>query len=77
MPAGAGRRGTVTDERQLNTVGDVDLLPLVLSAAEEFSDKCPSDEQMNELVQRQSLRPLFISLSRGSRSRATTKARQP
>jgi hypothetical protein len=44
----------------LNTVGDVDLLPLVLSAAEEFSGERPSDERMNELVQRHSLTPLFI-----------------
>ena len=44
----------------LNTVGDVDLLPLVLSAAEEFSGERPSDERMSELVQRHSLTPLFI-----------------
>ena len=50
-----GREGTF-----LNTVGDVDLLPLVLSAAEEFSGERPSDERMNELVQRHSLTPLFI-----------------
>ena len=44
----------------LNTVGDVDLLPLVLSAAEEYSGERPSDEGMNELVRRRSLTPLFI-----------------
>jgi aryl-alcohol dehydrogenase-like predicted oxidoreductase len=44
----------------LNTVGDVHLLPLVLSAAEEFYRERPSDERMNELVQRHSLTPLFI-----------------
>ncbi len=44
----------------LNTVGDVDLLPLVLSAAEEFSGERPSDEQMSELVRRRSLTSLFI-----------------
>ena len=44
----------------LNTVGDVSLLPLVLSAAEEFAGERPSEERMNELVQRHSLRPLFI-----------------
>ncbi len=42
----------------LNTVGDVNLLPWVLSAAEAFAER-PSDERMNELVQRQSLTPLF------------------
>ena len=44
----------------LNTVGDVNLLPLVLAAAEEFAGDRPSDERMNELVQRHSLRPLFV-----------------
>jgi aryl-alcohol dehydrogenase-like predicted oxidoreductase len=44
----------------LNTVGDVDLLPLVLAAAEEFSGERPSDERMNELTERHSLRPLFV-----------------
>ena len=44
----------------LNTVGDVDLLPLVLSAAEDFSGERPSDERMNELVRRNALTPLFI-----------------
>ena len=44
----------------LNTVGDVSLLPLVLSAAEEFAGERPSEERMNELVQHHSLRPLFI-----------------
>jgi aryl-alcohol dehydrogenase-like predicted oxidoreductase len=44
----------------LNTVGDVDLLPLVLSAAEEFSGERPSAERMNELTRRRSLTPLFI-----------------
>jgi predicted aldo/keto reductase-like oxidoreductase len=44
----------------LNTVGDVDLLSLVLSAAEEFSGERPTDERMNELVRRRSLTPLFI-----------------
>jgi predicted aldo/keto reductase-like oxidoreductase len=44
----------------LNTVGDVSLLPLVLTAAEEFAGERPSDERMSELVQRHSLRPLFV-----------------
>ena len=44
----------------LNTVGDVDLLPLVLSAAEGSSGERPSDERMNELVRRKALTPLFI-----------------
>ena len=44
----------------LNTVGDVSLLPLVLTAAEEFAGERPNDERMNELVQRHSLRPLFV-----------------
>jgi predicted aldo/keto reductase-like oxidoreductase len=44
----------------LNTAGDVRLLPLVLAAAEEFSGERPSDERMNELVRRHSLRPLFV-----------------
>lgn len=44
----------------LNTVGDVRLLPHVLAAAEEFSGERPSDERMNELVQRHGLTPLFV-----------------
>jgi predicted aldo/keto reductase-like oxidoreductase len=48
------------DDVFLNTVGDVSLLPLVLTAAEEAVGERPSDERMNELVQRQSLRPLFV-----------------
>jgi predicted aldo/keto reductase-like oxidoreductase len=44
----------------LNTAGDVNLLPYVLAAAEEFAGERPSDERMNELVQRHSLKPLFV-----------------
>ena len=44
----------------LNTAGDVSLLPPVLAAAEEFAGERPSDEQMNDLVRRHSLRPLFV-----------------
>jgi aryl-alcohol dehydrogenase-like predicted oxidoreductase len=43
----------------LNSVGDVDLLPLVLDAAERFS-KAPSDDQMRELMDRSLSIPLFI-----------------
>jgi aryl-alcohol dehydrogenase-like predicted oxidoreductase len=42
----------------LNTVGDVELLPHVLQAAERFEAK-PADEALHELVQRRSLSPLF------------------
>jgi len=44
----------------LNTAGDVSLLPLVLTAAEEFAGERPSDGRMAELVQRHALRPLFV-----------------
>ena len=50
-----GRKGVF-----LNTVGDMKLLPYVLAAAEEFAGERPSDERMNELVQRHSLKPLFV-----------------
>jgi aryl-alcohol dehydrogenase-like predicted oxidoreductase len=43
----------------LNTVGDVDLLPHVLSAAERF-DAGPDDEATQALIERASLRPLFV-----------------
>jgi aryl-alcohol dehydrogenase-like predicted oxidoreductase len=42
----------------LNTVGDLDLLPQVLEAAERFRDR-PDDQTMQELVDRRSLTPLF------------------
>lgn len=42
----------------LNTVGDVELLPHVLAAAERFEAR-PDDETMHGLVQRGSLTPLF------------------
>jgi hypothetical protein len=32
----------------------------VLAAADDFAGERPSDEQMNELVQRHALRPLFV-----------------
>jgi predicted aldo/keto reductase-like oxidoreductase len=44
----------------LNTVGDVNLLPLVLATADDFAGERPSDEQMNELVRRHALKPLFV-----------------
>ncbi len=43
----------------LNSVGDVDLLPLVLDAAERFSN-APSDDQMRELMDRSLSIPLFV-----------------
>jgi aryl-alcohol dehydrogenase-like predicted oxidoreductase len=43
----------------LNTVGDVSLLPHVLAAAERFESR-PSDEQLQELVDRRSITPLFV-----------------
>ena len=48
------------DDVFLNTVGDVTLLPLVLAAAEEVARERPSDDRMNELAQRQALKPLFV-----------------
>jgi aryl-alcohol dehydrogenase-like predicted oxidoreductase len=42
----------------LNTVGDVELLPHVLDAAESFRER-PSDQAMTTLVDRRSLMPLF------------------
>jgi aryl-alcohol dehydrogenase-like predicted oxidoreductase len=43
----------------LNTVGDVNLLPLVLDAAERIGD-LPSDEAMRALVRRTQSEPLFV-----------------
>ena len=42
----------------LNTVGDVELLPAVLSAVER-SDSAPSETAMRELVERNAIAPLF------------------
>ena len=42
----------------LNTVGDIDVLPLVLDAAARFEAR-PSDAQMQEIAQRQAMEPLF------------------
>jgi aryl-alcohol dehydrogenase-like predicted oxidoreductase len=43
----------------LNTVGDVDLLPLVLAAAERAGER-PSDDELRELVERRGATPLFV-----------------
>jgi aryl-alcohol dehydrogenase-like predicted oxidoreductase len=43
----------------LDTVGDVELLPHVLAAAERFETR-PDDEAMRTLVERAALRPLFV-----------------
>jgi len=43
----------------LNTVGDVDLLPKVLDAAERF-EKRPDDAAMQALVERTETEPLFV-----------------
>jgi aryl-alcohol dehydrogenase-like predicted oxidoreductase len=43
----------------LNSVGDVDLLPLVLDAAKRFHD-APPDGEMRELVERNHAEPLFV-----------------
>src|SRR5206468_3602916 len=43
----------------LNSVGDVNLLPLVLDAAERFS-QAPGDDQMRELMDRSLSIPLFV-----------------
>ena len=44
----------------LNTASDVRLLPKVLDAAERFDGHRPSDEQMQALVARQGMAPLFV-----------------
>ena len=44
----------------LNTVGDVNLLPHVLAAAERFDGARPSDEAVEALVELRSLAPLFV-----------------
>jgi aryl-alcohol dehydrogenase-like predicted oxidoreductase len=44
----------------LNTAADVALLPHVLDAAEHFAGVRPTDAEMDELVRRRSLEPLFV-----------------
>jgi aryl-alcohol dehydrogenase-like predicted oxidoreductase len=43
----------------LNSVGDVDLLPLVLDAAQRFHE-APSDSDMEKLIERNHSEPLFV-----------------
>jgi len=43
----------------LNTVGDIDLLPRVLDAAERFA-KRPTDSEMKTLLERSQTEPLFV-----------------
>ena len=43
----------------LNTVGDIDLLPLVLDAAERF-EKRPTDAEMTAMLERSASQPLFV-----------------
>jgi aryl-alcohol dehydrogenase-like predicted oxidoreductase len=43
----------------LNSVGDVDLLPLVFDAAKRFNE-APSDVEMQKLVERNHSEPLFV-----------------
>ena len=43
----------------LNTVGDIDVLPLVLDAASRFQER-PSDAAMQELAERQAMEPMFV-----------------
>src|SRR5712691_1347563 len=43
----------------LNTVGDIDLLPRVLDAAERFA-KPPADSEMKTLLERSQTEPLFV-----------------
>jgi aryl-alcohol dehydrogenase-like predicted oxidoreductase len=43
----------------LNTVGDVNILPRVLEAANRVKER-PSDEQMRGLVERREMSPLFV-----------------
>ena len=50
-----GRKGTF-----LNTVGDVNVLPRVLDAAERFTVR-PSEAQMEALAEEQAMEPLFVA----------------
>jgi aryl-alcohol dehydrogenase-like predicted oxidoreductase len=43
----------------LNTAGDVDLLPLILDAAERFESR-PSDAQLAAMLERAEVEPLFV-----------------
>jgi aryl-alcohol dehydrogenase-like predicted oxidoreductase len=44
----------------LNTVGDVNVLPHVLAAAERFAGEPPADELLQALVERRSVTALFV-----------------
>jgi predicted aldo/keto reductase-like oxidoreductase len=44
----------------LNTVGDVGILPLVLDAASRATER-PSDAEMDELLRRRAMTPLFVA----------------
>jgi hypothetical protein len=45
----------------LNTVGDIHLLPKVLDAASRFQpEQAPTEEQMQEMVARLQMEPLFV-----------------
>ena len=44
----------------LNTASDVKLLPHVLAAAERFTGERPSDERLQDLLERRSMMPLFV-----------------
>jgi aryl-alcohol dehydrogenase-like predicted oxidoreductase len=44
----------------LNTAGDVNLLPHILAAAERFQHGQPADEAVEALLERRSLKPLFV-----------------
>ena len=44
----------------LNTVGDVGILPLVLDAASRGGER-PSDAEMDELVERREMSPMFVA----------------
>ncbi|CAN5742057.1 aldo/keto reductase [soil metagenome] len=43
----------------LNTVGDVDILPKVLDAAERFASR-PADQEMHDLVDQWQMEPMFV-----------------
>jgi aryl-alcohol dehydrogenase-like predicted oxidoreductase len=43
----------------LNSVGDINVLPLVLDAASRFSSR-PSDEEMQQMLSRRGVEPLFV-----------------
>ncbi|ACZ41997.1 aldo/keto reductase [Thermobaculum terrenum ATCC BAA-798] len=44
----------------LNSVGDINLLPKVLDAADRFTGQSPTEEEMQRLVIRRHMEPLFV-----------------